>query len=200
MMIKIGLTGSIGMGKSTVAKMFGGFGAAVWDADAAVHRMYQRGGAAVEPVSALFPDVIIGGAVDRRRLASVALGAPASLQKLEAVVHPLVAADREAFMTAAAHAGVVAVVLDIPLLFENGTEKFFDVIVVVSAPADVQRTRALARPGMSNEKFAAILAEQMPDAEKRDKADYVISTDQSLEATRADVGRVYEKIMARAKP
>ncbi len=198
-MIKIGLTGSIGMGKSTVAAMFGDMGAAVWDADAAVHRMYQRGGAAVEPVKALFPDVIFDGAVDRGRLASVVLGAPASLQKLEAVVHPLVAADREAFMTAAAHAGASAVVLDIPLLFENGSEKFFDVVVVVSAPADVQRARALARPGMNEAKFAAILAEQMPDAEKRGKADYVISTDQSIEATRIDVGRVFEKIIARVE-
>jgi len=199
-MIKIGLTGSIGMGKSTVAAMFGDLGAAVWDADAAVHRMYARGGAAVEPVRALFPDVIVDGAVDRARLASVVLGAPANLQKLEAVVHPLVAADREAFMTAAAHAGAPAVVLDIPLLFENGSEKFFDVIVVVSAPADIQRARALARPGMSEEKFAAILAEQMPDTEKCAKADYVISTGEPLEKTRADVGRIYEKITARAAP
>jgi dephospho-CoA kinase len=199
-MIKIGLTGSIGMGKSTVAKMFGDLGAMEWDADAAVHRMYARGGAAVEPVGALFPDVIVDGAVDRARLASVALGAPANLQKLEAVVHPLVAADREAFMTAAAHAGAPAVVLDIPLLFENGSEKFFDVVVVVSAPADVQRARALARPGMSEEKFAAILAEQMPDAEKCAKADYVISTGQTLAETRGETRRVYEKIMARARP
>ncbi len=198
-MIKIGLTGSIGMGKSTVAAMFGDLGAAVWDADAAVHRMYARGGAAVEPVGELFPDAIVDGAVDRARLASVALGAPAQLQKLEAVVHPLVAADREAFMTTATHAGAPAVVLDIPLLFENGSEKFFDVVVVVSAPADVQRARALARPGMSNDKFAAILAEQMPDAEKCNKADYVISTGQALDETRGEVGRVYEKIMARRK-
>ncbi|NOX84011.1 MAG: dephospho-CoA kinase [Alphaproteobacteria bacterium] len=199
-MIKIGLTGSIGMGKSTVAKMFGDLGAMVWDADAAVHRMYARGGSAVKPVGALFPDVIVDGAVDRARLASVALGAPANLQKLEAVVHPLVAADREAFMSAAAHAGAPAVVLDIPLLFENGSEKFFDTVVVVSAPADVQRARALARPGMSEEKFAAILAEQMPDAEKCTKADYVISTGQTLDETRSEAGRVYEKIMARARP
>jgi dephospho-CoA kinase len=198
-MIKIGLTGSIGMGKSTVAKIFGDLGAMVWDADAAVHRMYARSGAAVEPVGALFPDVIVDGAVDRARLASVALGAPANLQKLEAVVHPLVAADREAFMTAAAHAGAPAVVLDIPLLFENGSEKFFDVVVVVSAPADVQRARALARPGMSEEKFAAILAEQMPDAEKCAKADYVIPTGQTLAETRGEARRVYEKIMARAR-
>jgi dephospho-CoA kinase len=199
-MIKIGLTGSIGMGKSTVAQMFGDLGAMVWDADAAVHRMYARGGAAVEPVGALFPDVIVDGAVDRARLASVALGAPANLQKLEAVVHPLVAADREAFMTAAAHAGAPAVVLDIPLLFENGSEKFFDVVVVVNAPADMQRARALARPGMSEDKFAAILAEQMPDAEKCAKADYVISTGQSLDETRDEARCVYKKIMARTRP
>jgi dephospho-CoA kinase len=116
------------------------------------------------------------------------------------VVHPLVAADREAFMTAAAHAGAPAVVLDIPLLFENGSEKFFDVVVVVSAPAGVQRARALARPGMSEEKFAAILAEQMPDAEKSAKADYVISTGQTLDKTRGEARRVYEKIMARTRP
>ncbi len=199
-MIKIGLTGSIGMGKSAVAEMFGDLGAAVWDADAAVHRMYQRGGAAVEPVRGLFPDTIVDGAVDRGRLASAVLGAPARLQKLEAVVHPLVAADREAFMTAAAQAGAPAVVLDIPLLFENGSEKFFDAVVVVSASTEVQRMRVLARPGMNETKFMAILAEQMPDADKCAKADYVISTDQPLEATRTEVGCVYKKIMAQAKP
>jgi len=196
-MIKIGLTGSIGMGKSTVAKMFADLGAAVWNADDAVHRMYEPGGAAIEPIRALFPDAIVDGAIDRRKLATLVLGAPGELQKLEAVVHPLVAADQETFMTAAAHAGAPAAVLDIPLLFENGSEKFFDAVIVVSAAADVQRARVLARPGMSDAKFEAILAEQMPDAEKRAKADYVIKTDQPLEATRSDVQATYKEIIAR---
>ncbi len=199
-MIKIGLTGSIGMGKSTVAKMFADLGAAVWNADDAVHRMYEKGGAAIEPIRGLFPDVIVNGAVDRRKLASLVLGAPDEIQKLEAVVHPLVAADRETFMTAAAHAGAPAAVLDIPLLFENGSEKFFDAVVVVSAAPEAQRARVLARPGMNEAKFEAILAEQMPDAEKRAKADYVIDTGQPLEATRAQVEAVYKDIIARRAP
>lgn len=197
-MIRIGLTGSIGMGKSTVLAMFADFGAAVWNADDAVHRLYAKGGAAVAPVAALFPDAIVDGAVDRGRLAAHVLADRAKLKGLEAVVHPLVGADRADFMNAAEHAGAQAVVLDIPLLFENAYEHLFDAVVVVSAPAEVQRSRVLARPGMTAEKFAAILAEQTPDAEKRARADYVISTGQPLEATRADVASVYEKIMAQA--
>lgn len=199
-MIKIGLTGSIGMGKSTAASMFAEFGAIVWCADDAVHRMYEKGGAAIAPLAKLFPEAIVGGAVDRPRLAALALGAPEKLKELEAVVHPLVAADRETFMTAAAHAGAEMVVLDIPLLFENGSEKLFDAVIVVSAPAEVQRTRVLARPGMSEDKLKAILAQQMPDEEKRKKADYVLSTDQPLEETRRMAAEIYADIIAKISP
>ncbi len=198
-MIKVGLTGSIGMGKSTVASMFAEHGALVWCADDAVHRMYEKGGAAIAPLTELFPEAIVEGAVDRSRFASCVLGKQEHLQKLEAVVHPLVAADREAFMTAAAHAGAKMVVLDIPLLFENGSEELFDVVVVVSAPAAVQRERVLARAGMNDEKLKAILAQQMPDAEKRKRANYVISTDRSIEKTKIAVSEVYSSLMARAR-
>lgn len=196
-MIRIGLTGSIGMGKSTVLSMFADLGAAVWDADAAVHRLYGEDGAAVAPLADLFPDAIVDGVVDRAALAKIVLGDTQALAKLEAVVHPLVAEDREAFMAAAAQAGADAVVLDIPLLFENGTEKFFDATVVVSAPADVQRARVLTRPGMSEEKFEAILRLQTPDAEKRQRADYIIDTGLPLEETRAQTAAVYSEILGK---
>ncbi len=194
-MIRIGLTGSIGMGKSTVLQMFADLGAAVWDADAAVHRLYAKGGAAVEPIAALFPDAIVDGAVDRAMLARTVLRDTEALAKLEAVVHPLVAQDREAFMLAASEAGADAVVLDIPLLFENETEKFFDATVVVSAPAEVQRKRVLTRPGMTEAKFEAILKLQTPDAEKRQRADYIIDTGLALEETRAQTAAVYGEIL-----
>lgn len=194
-MIKIGLTGSIGMGKSTALNMFAQLGAAVWDADAAVHRLYAEGGAAVLLIDEAFPGVIANGAVDRAKLAKIVLADPEKLETLEAIVHPLVAEDRLAFMAEAAAAGAPAVVLDIPLLFENGSEAFFDAVVVVSAPADVQRARVLARPGMTEEKLNAILAQQTPDAEKRIRADYVISSDQPIEETQEDVSRVYRTIL-----
>lgn len=196
-MIKIGLTGSIGMGKSTVLAMFSELGAAVWDADAAVHRLYGQGGGAVQLISEAFPDAIIDGAVDRARLAGIVLNAPEELKKLEAIVHPLVAADRQGFMAAAAHGDADAAVLDIPLLFENSGEAAFDAVVVVSAPADVQRERVLSRPGMSEMKLDAILRMQLPDAQKREKADYVINTNQPLEETRADVAKIYKAILER---
>ncbi|WDI32753.1 dephospho-CoA kinase [Hyphococcus flavus] len=196
-MIKIGLTGSIGMGKSTVLSMFADLGAATWDADAAVHRLYAEGGRAVEPIGEAFPGVVVNSAIDRALLAGKVLNDPQALQKLEAIVHPLVGEDREAFLTTAAHAGAPAAVLDIPLLFENGTEKFFDATVVVSAPTDVQRERVLSRPGMSEEKLGAILALQMPDAEKRQKADYIIDTDQPIDDTTEQVRRVFAEIIER---
>ena len=196
-MIVIGLTGSIGMGKSTVASMFKDLGAAAWCADDAVHRLYTRGGAAVAPVGDIFEDVIVDGAVDRARLAKRVLNNPEALRSLEAIVHPLVAADRLAFLKEAEASGAQAAVLDIPLLFETGSQDAFDVVVVVSAPEKTQRDRVLARPGMTPEKFAAILSQQMPDAEKRARADYVISTGQSLEATRAEVDKAFAEITAR---
>jgi dephospho-CoA kinase len=197
-MIKIGLTGSIGMGKSTVLSMFAELGAATWDADAAVHRLYAKDGQAVGPIGNAFQGVVSDGAIDRAMLAKQVLNDPLALQLLEEIVHPLVGEDREAFMTAAAHSGAKAAVLDIPLLFENDTEKFFDVTVVVSAPAEVQRERVLSRPGMSEEKFKAISSLQTPDAEKRQKADYIIDTGQPLEKTRDAVKAVYEAIIQRA--
>ena len=195
-MITIGLTGSIGMGKSTVAKMFAELGALTWSADDAVHRMYEKGGAAIEPLQKLFPEAIVDGVVDRKKLASIALAAPEKLRALEEVVHPLVGEDRAAFIQQALNSGAEALVLDIPLLFENATGDLFDAVIVVSAPADVQRERVLARPGMTEEKLNAILAQQMPDAEKQKKADYVISTNQSIEGTKRNVAAVYEKIKA----
>lgn len=194
-MIRIGLTGSIGMGKSTALKMFADLGAAVWDADAAVHRMYGEGGAAVAPIEAAFPGVVENGAVDRAALAKIVLGDPKKLKKLETIVHPLVGADQAAFMGEAAAANAQAVVLDIPLLFENNSEALFDAVVVVSAPAHVQRERVLARPGMTAEKLAAILAQQTPDAEKRARADHVVSSDQPLEMMAAEIAKVYEQIL-----
>ncbi|MEM8772298.1 MAG: dephospho-CoA kinase [Pseudomonadota bacterium] len=193
-MIRIGLTGSIGMGKSTAAQMFAELGAWVWDADMAVHRMYQKDGIAVAPIEEAFPGVVRDGAVDRAALAGIVLGDPANLARLEAIVHPLVAQDRERFMADAAAAGAPAVVLDIPLLFENATQALFDAVVVVSAPADVQRARVLARPGMTEEKFNAILAQQTPDAQKRELADYVVSSDQPLNEMAENVARVYQDI------
>ena len=197
-MIKIGLTGSIGMGKSTVLAMFSDLGAAVWNADDAVHRLYAKGAAGAKAVGSMFPDAIVDGAVDRRALAGLVLGDAQALQSLEEIIHPLVAADREGFMDAAAHAGVAAAVLDIPLLFENGTEKFFDATVVVSAPADIQRARVLARPGMTAEKFEAILKLQTPDAQKRQLADYVIDTGVTIDETRAQVADVFGEILRQA--
>lgn len=196
-MIKIGLTGSIGMGKSTVTAMFSELGAATWSADDAVHRMYEKDGAAVAPIAALFPEAVVSDVVDRKRLAMQVLNDPEALKNLENIVHPLVAADREAFMAIAAGSGAPAVVFDIPLLFENGLEPFFDVVIVVSASADAQRARVLTRPGMSEEKLDAILSQQMADAEKRSRADYVIATNGALEDTRAVVKKTYEEIIAR---
>lgn len=196
-MIRIGLTGSIGMGKSTVAAMFADLGAKVWCADDAVRRLYALGGAAVTPIAAMFPKAVVDGVVDRPRLAAAVLGRPDALRRLEAIVHPLVAADRAAFLVEAEAERAPAVVFDIPLLFENGAEAMFDAVVVVSAPAVVQRQRVLSRPGMTEEKLDAILSEQMPDAEKRKRADYVIDTGVSLEETRRAVEKVYDDIKAR---
>ena len=197
-MIKIGLTGSIGMGKSTVLSMFGALGAAIWDADAAVHRLYDVGGRAVGPIGEAFPTAIKGNCVDRATLANLVLSDPAAIQKLEAIVHPLVWEDRELFLSEAASLGAKAAILDIPLLFENGMVPFFDWVVVVSTDEDTQRERVLARPGMSVEKLNAILSRQMPDAEKREKADFVIDSGQSMEDMRKQVGGVYDAILSRS--
>ncbi|MFY8143348.1 MAG: dephospho-CoA kinase [Caulobacter sp.] len=186
-MLILGLTGSIGMGKSTTAKMFQDEGVPVYDADAAVHALYATGGAAVGPVEAAFPGVVVNGAIDRAKLSAQVVGNSEALAKLEAIVHPLVGAHRIGFFEQAKAEGHEIVVLDIPLLFETGGEKRVDKVVVVSAPAEVQRERVLARPEMTPEKFEAILARQTPDADKRARADFVIDTGQGLDHARRQV-------------
>ncbi|HEX8421067.1 MAG TPA: dephospho-CoA kinase [Sphingomonas sp.] len=184
----VGLTGSIGMGKSTVAAMFADEGVPVFDADAAVHRFQGPGGRLVAPIEAAFPGTTGMNGVDRALLGRAVLGDDAAMKRLEGIVHPAVGADRAAFL--ASHADAPLVIFDIPLLFETGGDRTVDKVVVVSAAADVQRARVLARPGMDDAKFAAILARQLPDAEKRARADHVIATDVPLVETRAAVRRL----------
>ena len=186
-MLILGLTGSIGMGKSTTAAMFEAEGVPVYDSDAAVHALYAAGGAAVAPVEAAFPGVLTDGAIDRAKLSAKVVGNPEAMAKLEAIVHPLVGADRIGFFQKAQAEGRDIVVLDVPLLFETGGEKSVHKVVVVSAPPEVQRARVLARPEMTPEKFEAILARQTPDAEKRARADFVIDTSQGVEAAHQQV-------------
>jgi dephospho-CoA kinase len=184
-MIRIALTGSIGMGKSTVARMFERAGVPVFDADAVVRALQGPGGALVERIGAAFPGTAKDGVLNRDALAKVVLEDPALLASLESLVHPAVRDAREGFI--AAHEDAPALLFDIPLLFETGGNKDFDKVVVVSAPADVQRARVLKRPGMTAEKFDAILERQMPDAEKRRRADFVIDTGGDLSTTEAQV-------------
>lgn len=186
-MLILGLTGSIGMGKSTTAAMFEAEGVPVYDSDAAVHALYAAGGAAVAPVEAAFPGVVTDGAIDRAKLSAKVVGNSEALAKLEAIVHPLVGAHRIGFFEKAQAEGQEIVVLDVPLLFETGGQKGVDKVVVVSAPPEVQRARVLARPEMTPEKFEAILARQLPDAEKRARADFVIDTGQGVEHARKQV-------------
>ncbi|MGA9581163.1 MAG: dephospho-CoA kinase [Allosphingosinicella sp.] len=187
-MILLGLTGSIAMGKSTVAKMFADEGVPVFDADSAVHRLQGPEGELVEAIEAHFPGTTGPGGVNRGALAERVLGEPEALRQLEALVHPAVAREREAFL--AANAAAPLVVLDIPLLFEAGGSERVDKIAVVSAPAEVQRERVLARPGMTVEKFELILSRQLPDEEKRARADFVISTAGSKDETRRAVRHI----------
>jgi dephospho-CoA kinase len=196
--IILGLTGSIGMGKSTTSAMFRAEGVPVYDSDAAVHALYASGGAAVAPVEAAFPGVVVDGAIDRARLSAAVVGDPEALQKLEAIVHPLVGAHRIGFFEDARAAGHDIVVLDVPLLYETGGDKKVHKVVVVSAPADVQRARVLARPDMTEAKFEAILARQTPDAEKRARADFVIDTGQGLEHARGQVRDILTRLRATA--
>ncbi|MGO4851753.1 dephospho-CoA kinase [Phaeovulum sp. W22_SRMD_FR3] len=190
---RLGLTGSIGMGKSTTAAMFAAEGVPVWDADAAVHRLYAAGGPAAQALAPLFPTAIVEGAVDRSALKAIIAADPTALPRLEAVVHPLVTADRADFLTV--HADAPLVLLDIPLLFETGAEAQMDATLVVSAPPEVQRARVLARPGMTPEQLQIILDRQMPDAEKRARATYVIET-VTLEATARAVQELIRKLEA----
>ena len=194
-MILLGLTGSIGMGKSTTTAMFADLGAVVWNADDAVHRLYAPGGAAVGPVGEAFPGVVVDGAVDRTRLAEALGKDDNAFRRLEAVVHPLVAQGRAADLEAARTAGVKLAVLDIPLLFETGGDSAVDAVVVVTADPAIQAERVLARPGMTRERFDAILARQMPDAEKRARADFVIDTGRGLEAARAEVEAIVAVVL-----
>ncbi|MCO4847692.1 MAG: dephospho-CoA kinase [Yoonia sp.] len=190
MTLRVGLTGSIGMGKSTTAAMFADEGIPVWDADRAVHDLYAPNGAAVEIIRAQFPSVINDGAVSRRRLRELIATDPTVLDRLQTLVHPLVAQNRQDFL--AANAGSI-VLLDIPLLFETGADALCDVIVVVSAPADVQRARVVARAEMSESDFDMILARQTPDAEKRKRADYIVET-LTLDTARAAVRDIVQQL------
>lgn len=186
----LGLTGSIGMGKSTTARMFSDEGIPVWDADAAVHRIYAHGGAAVAPIGRTFPDAIVDNAVSRERLKTIIANDPSALGKIEQIVHPLVAVDRQRFI---ADHNDPLIVFDIPLLFETGADEWVDTVLVVSAPPDVQKSRVLERPNMTEKQFEAILARQVPDAEKRSRADHVIET-LTLDDTRQAVRNLIKKI------
>ncbi|MBI0475626.1 dephospho-CoA kinase [Sphingomonas sp. MA1305] len=194
--VLLGLTGSIGMGKSTVAAMFAEQGVPVFDADAAVHRLQAKGGSVVAAIESAFPGTTDANGVDRQALGRAVLGDDAAMKRLEAIVHPAVAAERAAFL--AAHADAPVVLLDIPLLFETGGDAGVDAVAVVSAAAEVQRTRVLARPGMTAAKLDAILARQLPDADKRARADFVIPTDVPLDRTREAVRHVLACVTARA--
>ena len=191
-MFVLGLTGSIGMGKSTTARFFAEEGVPLHDADAAVHRLYE--GEATPLIEAAFPGTTSGGRVDRDKLAKKVLGDSAAIKKLETIIHPLVGRAEARFLDEAARKDAAVVVLDIPLLFETGADRRCDAVVVVSAPADVQRARAFERPGMMEEKFQAILAKQMPDAEKRARADFVVDTSKGFDAARAQVREILGRI------
>lgn len=188
----LGLTGSIGMGKSTVAKMFEAEGVPVFDADAAVHTLQGPGGALLGAIEAEFPGSTGADGVDRVKLGAHVFGDPAALARLEGIVHPAVAAMRGEFLLE--HADAPMILFDIPLLFEKGGESKVDTVVVVSAPAEIQRERVLGRPGMTPEKFAHILSLQVPNAEKCARADYVIDTAGSLAETRHAVGKLVEQL------
>jgi dephospho-CoA kinase len=190
--IVLGLTGSIGMGKSTTAAMFRDAGVPVHDSDEAVHRLYR--GVAVPLIAAEYPGTVVDGVVDREKLAARVIGNPEALKRLEAIVHPLVRADAAEFVARHRAADAPVVVLDIPLLFETNSRERVDKVVVVTAPAEAQRQRVLARPGMTEEKFAAILRRQVPDAEKRRRADFIIDTGQGMEAARRAVAKIVASV------
>ena len=194
-MMLVGLTGSIGMGKTETAKMFAALGVPVYDADAAVHALYAQGGGAARPIGEAFPEAIKDGAVDRAALSKAVLGKPEAFKKLESIIHPLVGQEQLNWLEARSAEGSKIVVLDIPLLFETGGEARVDKVVVASARAEMQRERVLARDGMTAEKFEAILAKQVPDAEKRERADFVVDTSKGLDDARAQVAALVTKLM-----
>jgi dephospho-CoA kinase len=187
-MIVLGLTGSIGMGKSTAAGLFREQGVPVFDADRCVHELYR--GAAIEPVRARFDVAIRDGGLDRDRLAALVLDDPAGMRALEAIIHPLVVKARQDFLAKARDKGLPLAVVDIPLLFETGGERAVDAVAVVSAPEAVQKSRVLARPGMTEEKFRSVLRRQMADAEKRRRAHFLILSDRGIEPARRQIGRI----------
>ena len=191
----LGLTGSIGMGKSATAAMFRALGVPVHDADAVVHALYR--GAAAPLIAKAFPGTVADGVVDRSALGKEVLGQPERLKELEAIVHPLVRAERDAFLTAAVAARAPVAVIDIPLLFETGGERDCDAVLVVTASREVQRARVLARAGMTAEKFAAIAAKQMPDAEKRPKAHFLVDTGRGFAAAERQVGDILRALAGR---
>jgi len=193
----VGLTGSIGMGKTETAKMFATLGIPVYDADAAVHQLYEPGGEAVPKIAEVFPDCVAGGRVDRAALGKRVTADSSAFKRLEAIVHPLVAQQQRVFLERAAKDGAEMVVLDIPLLFETGGEARMDAVVVVSAPHHVQRARVLARPGMTEDRLDHILARQVPDAEKRAKAHFVVETDSGLAHAFEQVKAVVAALHAR---
>lgn len=196
-MFILGLTGSLGMGKSATAAMFADEGVPVHDADAAVHRLYE--GEAVPLIEAAFPGTTRDGKVDREALSRRVLGDPVAMKRLEAIVHPLVRKAEERFLVAAAAGGATVALLDIPLLFETGGEARCDAVVVVSAPAEIQRARVLARPGMTEQKFQAMLARQMPDAEKRARADFIVDSGQGFDHARAQVRDILKQVAKMGK-
>jgi dephospho-CoA kinase len=193
-MLVLGLTGSIGMGKSTTARFFAEEGVPVLDADAVVHALYD--GEAVAAIEAAFPGTSKDGRIDREELSRRVVGDPAALKRLESIVHPLVRAAQARFLADAERSGAPVAVLDVPLLFETGGDQLVDAVVVVSAPADVQRARTLDRAGMTAEKFDTLMQKQMPDAEKRRRADFIVDTSQSLDSARAQVRAILAAVRA----
>ena len=191
----LGLTGSIGMGKSTTAGLFVQRGVPLHDADAAVHRLHR--GRAVAPIEAAFPGTVVDGVVDRARLGAAVLGKPEALRRLEAIIHPLVREEEQAFLARCRREGAGLAIIDVPLLFETGGEGRCDAVLVVTAPAAVQRERVLARPGMSAEKLDAILARQLPDAQKRRRAHFLVDSARGLVAARAQVGSILRAVAGR---
>lgn len=198
-MLVVGLTGSIAMGKSETARMFARLGYPVFDADAVVHRLYDTGGAAAPLIAQEFPSAVSDDKVDRPLLAELVTGKPEALARLETIVHPLVRREQHKFLEAARTAGHSVAVLDIPLLFETGRDKDVDVVVVASAPEDVQKARMLDRPGMTQEKLSAILARQLPDSEKRRRADFVVDTSKGLDVAFEQVRAIADQLKREGK-
>lgn len=204
-MIVLGVTGSIGMGKSTVSNMLKDMGIPVHDADATVHKLLAAGGAGVAPVGAVFPDAVKrddagNDYIDRAALGKIVFADAAQKKALEQILHPMVQADSAAFKAEMEQKGHKLVVFDIPLLYETGGEKRVDAVLVVTAPADVQKARVMARPGMTEERFNHVLSQQIPDADKRARADHIVTTDISLDDTRDQLKKIVDKIIPPQKP